>query len=132
MAGRRVEDVMEDLLLYLGPAIIVGHHIGFDLAALNGVARQFFSIELPNRSMDTMRLAIALERAGVLDAEERSDFSLDGLLRRFSIEPHDRHTAAGDAFLTAQVFQRLLAKSRHCGVETLGALLELEASAAEA
>ena len=130
MAGRRVEDVTEDLLTYLGPAVIVGHHIGFDLAALNGVAKQFFDIALPNRSMDTMRLAIALERAGVLDADERSDFSLDGLLRRFSIEPHDRHTAAGDAFLTAQVFQRLLAKSRHCGVETLGALLELEASAA--
>lgn len=131
LAGRRVEDVMEDLLTYLGPAVIVGHHIGFDLAALNEVGKKFFDMELPNRSMDTMRLAIALEREGLLDAEERSDFSLDGLLRRFSIEPHDRHTAAGDAFLTAQVFQRLLARAKRLGVATLGELLELEASANE-
>lgn len=130
-SGRRVEDVLEDLLAYLGPAVIVGHHIGFDLAALNAVAQNFFSIELPNRSMDTMRLALALEALGALDAQERSDFSLDGLLRRFSIEPHDRHTAAGDAFLTAQVFQRLVACARRQGVSTLGKLLELEASAAE-
>ena len=78
-----------------------------------------------------MRLAIALERAGVLEPQENADFSLDSLLRRFSIEPHDRHTAAGDAFLTAQVFQRLLARAKRLGVSTLGALLELEASAAE-
>jgi len=130
-SGRRVEDVMEDLLDYLGPAVIVGHHIGFDLAALNAVARHFFKIELPNRSMDTMRLALALERVGALDTEERSDFSLDGLLQRFSIEPHDRHTAAGDAFLTAQVFQRLTARAARHGAATLGDLLALEASAAE-
>ncbi len=130
-SGRRVEDVMEDLLNYLGPAVIVGHHIAFDLAALNAVAQQFFAIQLPNQSMDTMRLALALERVGVLEPQENSDFSLDGLLRRFSIEPHDRHTAAGDAFLTAQVFQRLTARAARHGVTTLGDLLALEASAAQ-
>ncbi len=129
--GRRVEDVFVDLLEYLGPAVIVGHHIGFDMTALNSVGEKFFSIRLPNRSMDTMRLAIALERAGALEAQEMSGFSLDGLLRRFSIEPHDRHTAAGDAFLTAQVFQRLAARARRLGVSTLGDLLNLDASAAE-
>jgi DNA polymerase III subunit epsilon len=130
-AGRRVEDVFEDLLDYLGPAVIVGHHIAFDLAALNGVGEKLFDLRLPNPSIDTMRLAIALERAGALEAEPNSDFSLDGLLRRFGIEPHDRHTAAGDAFLTAQVFQRLLARAQRLGRSTLGELLELDQSAAE-
>ena len=129
-SGRRVEDVVEDLLVYLGPAVIIGHHIAFDLAALNMVTQQFFDIRLPNQSMDTMRLAIALERAGALEPQQNSDFSLDALLRRFSIEPHDRHTAAGDAFLTAQVFQRLLSKAQRHGIATVGELLELEASAA--
>ncbi len=129
--GRRVEDVFEDLLEYLGPAVIVGHHIGFDMAAINGVAEKFFGIRLPSRSMDTMRLAIALERAGALEAQQNGDFSLDSMLRRFSIQPHDRHTAAGDAFLTAQVFQRLAARARRLGVSTLGDLLDLDASAAE-
>jgi DNA polymerase-3 subunit epsilon len=77
-----------------------------------------------------MRLAIALERVGALAAQPDSDFSLDALLRRFEIEPHDRHTAAGDAFLTAQVFQRLLVRAERQGVSTLRDLLELEASAA--
>ena len=51
-------------------------------------------------------------------------FSLDHLCQRFGVVPHDRHTAAGDAFITAQVFQRLLRLARKAGRDTLGALAE--------
>jgi len=40
------------------------------------------------------------------------------------IEPHDRHTAAGDAFLTALAFQRLVRVARHVGRVTLAQLME--------
>ena len=51
-------------------------------------------------------------------------FSLDGLCAMFGIAPHDRHTAGGDAFLTALVFQRLLRVARRTGRNTLSALCE--------
>jgi DNA polymerase-3 subunit epsilon len=53
---------------------------------------------------------------------EFEDFSLDSLCGRFGIEAHDRHTAGGDAFITAQIFIRLLRLARKAGRNTLGAL----------
>ena len=51
-------------------------------------------------------------------------FSLDGLCEMFGIAAHDRHTAGGDALLTALVFQRLLRAARRTGRVTLGALCQ--------
>jgi DNA polymerase III epsilon subunit-like protein len=51
-------------------------------------------------------------------------YSLDALCRRFDVAPYDRHTAPGDAFLTAQVFLHLLRLAERAGRDTLGALCE--------
>jgi CBS domain-containing protein len=56
--------------------------------------------------------------------ERIRSFSLDALCGLFGVVPHDRHTAAGDAFLTAQVFQRLLRLAARCGRTTLDRLVE--------
>ena len=42
----------------------------------------------------------------------------------FDVIPHDRHTAGGDAFLTAQVFLRLLRLAARHGRTTLSRLTE--------
>ena len=42
----------------------------------------------------------------------------------FAVRPHDRHTASGDAFITAQIFLKLLKLGRRLGRDTLGALSE--------
>jgi DNA polymerase-3 subunit epsilon len=49
-------------------------------------------------------------------------FTLDGLCEMFGVAMHDRHTAGGDAFLTAQVFLRLLRAAKPVGRVTLGSL----------
>jgi len=51
-------------------------------------------------------------------------FSLDGLCEMFGVAPHDRHTAGGDAFITAQIFLRLLRAARRTGRVTLDGLCE--------
>ena len=50
--------------------------------------------------LDTMDLTLHLERDGHTRIE---GFSLDQLCQLFGVIPHDRHTAAGGAFITAQV-----------------------------
>lgn len=122
LAGLGEEKAVAQLLFYLRDAVIVGHHVAFDIALINQAARRFFDLKLHNKSIDTAQLSILLARDGALP--EMADFSLDSLLRVLSIEPHDRHTAAGDAFLTALAFQRLVRVARHVGRVTLAQLME--------
>jgi DNA polymerase III subunit epsilon len=50
----------------------------------------------------------------------------------FGVIPHDRHTASGDAFITAQVFLRLERLARRVGRGTLGRISDsFEVEAAE-
>ena len=118
-------EALEAFLGYLGSGVIVGHHILHDITALNVAYERHFGLELQNRFLDTMGLTLHLERDGRLPNDTRIEgFSLDQLCQLFGVVPHDRHTAAGDAFITAQVFQRLLRLARKAGRDTLGAVAE--------
>ncbi len=120
--GLAEDEAIAQLLAFFRDSVIVGHHVAFDIALVNNVSSRLFDVELHNKSIDLAELSILLARDGALP--EMADFSLDSLLRVLGIEPHDRHTAAGDAFLTALAFQRLLRVARHVGRVTLAQLME--------
>jgi len=122
LAGLAEEEAVAQLLAYFRNAVIVGHHVAFDIALINHACGRLFDIQLHNKAIDTAELSILLAQDGALP--QMADFSLDTLLRVLGIEPHDRHTAAGDAFLTALAFQRLLRVARHVGRVTLAQLME--------
>lgn len=119
--------VMERFLDYLRAGVIVGHHVADDLTMLDLACQRCFGLEkLPNLAIDTMHLACALEQADLLEplpGDVECDYSLDGLCHRFGIEPHDRHTAMGDAFLTGQIFLKLLRRAARGGQRTLEQLM---------
>lgn len=134
--GVQEPQALRELIDFLGDAVIVGHHIGFDVEVLSNALERNFGFPLRNRWLDTMELTLHLEKEGVLplpaqrhspdlpEQARRQDFSLDGLCRLFGIAPHDRHTAAGDAFITAQIFIKLLRLAQHSGRTSLGRLCE--------
>lgn len=127
--GEEESIAIERFLHYLRDGIVVGHHIRFDLRMIGAAMRRHFGddVELRNLVVDTMDLTLRLEKMGALpkiDGEEEPDYSLDGLCRRFHIAPHDRHTAMGDAFLTAQVFLVLLRRAKKAGFTRLGDLTQ--------
>lgn len=110
---------------YLKDGVIVGHHIGHDVETFNAGYERHWGFHLPNLFMDTMELTLNLERDGAFAGREGiRDFSLDALCSLFGVIPHDRHTAPGDAFITALVFLRLLKLAEKHGRTTLGRLLE--------
>ncbi|MFH0340834.1 MAG: PolC-type DNA polymerase III [Chromatiales bacterium] len=118
-------EALEQFIAYLKDGVIVGHHIGHDIAILNSACGRHFGFALRNRWIDTMDLALHLERDGAFaGGAEIKSFSLDALCQRFGVIPHDRHTAGGDAFLTAQVFLKLLRLAQRSGRRTLAALTE--------
>ena len=124
-SGMEERDAVALFLEYLGGGVIVGHHIGHDIEALNCACERHFGFHLANRSLDTMDLTLHLnDDGGFAGRAMAQGFSLDGLCEMFGVAPHDRHTAGGDAFLTALVFQRLLRVARRTGRNTLAKLCE--------
>ncbi len=108
-AGLDEPEALERFLDYLRDGVIVGHHIGHDIGTLDAGYEREWGFQLKNRSLDTMDLTLHLERDGAFHGRPPiRHFTLDSLCEMCGVEPHDRHTASGDAFLTAQVFLRLL------------------------
>ncbi len=119
------EEFAINVLDYIGNSIIVGHHIGFDLEILKNFLKPFGITQLKNPVIDTYHLAVRLEHGPMHDLSsiKKEDFSLDSLCKRYQIAMDDRHTAAGDAFLTAQLFLKLLAKAQSKGITTFQSLI---------
>jgi len=123
--GLEESEAVRRFLDYLRDGVIVGHHIGHDISTLNVACQRHWGFDLQNRSLDTMDLTLHLERSGAFEGQERiREFTLDSLCELFGVIPHDRHTAGGDAFITAQIFQRLLRLASRYGRAQLGPLCE--------
>ena len=89
---------------------------------MNAACGRHWDLTLLNRSLDTMDLTLHLERAGAFAGRPAiRHFTLDALCEMFGVVPHDRHTAAGDAFITAQIFLRLARLASRFGRGTLQA-----------
>jgi DNA polymerase-3 subunit epsilon len=118
-------DALRRFLDYLQDGVIVGHHIDHDISTLNAGYQRHWGFDLRNRSLDTMDLTLHLERSGAFaDRQRIREFTLDSLCELFGVIPHDRHTAGGDAFITAQVFLRLFRLSLRHGRAHLAAVCE--------
>ena len=123
--GIEEAQALEQFLEYLGDGVIVGHHIGHDIATFDAAYGRHWGFQLANRSLDTMDLTLQLERDGAFAGRPSiRHFTLDALCDLFGVIPHDRHTASGDAFITAQVFLRLLRLATRFGRSTLSRLCE--------
>ncbi|MCB0579203.1 MAG: 3'-5' exonuclease [Phaeodactylibacter sp.] len=106
---------------YCHNSVLVGHHVAFDIAMVNQVLRGMIGQKLANKKLDTAALAARVSEKK--DYEQPGTYGLDTLCRKYKIPMSDRHTAAGDAFITAVLLMKLLARLRKRGVKTVGELL---------
>jgi len=126
LKGIEESEALEGFLDYLQDGVIVGHHIGHDIASLDAACARHWDVALLNRSLDTMDLTLHLERDGAFAGRPPiRKFTLDALCEMFGVIPHDRHTASGDAFITAQIFLRLVRLATRMGRATLAGVCEL-------
>lgn len=116
---------MKKITDYLGGAILVGHHVGFDLEMLLQLGRRFGLDTFPNSVIDTQNFALRLEQGPQADFGQfrPEEYSLDRVCERYNIPLEDRHTASGDAFLTAQLFLKLLQLAQKKGINTYQELI---------
>ena len=92
-------------LEFIKEATLVGHHVDFDIEMINQGLTQLGVGKLKNEFMDT---EVMYQKLNYLSQEQHS--SLDELCDIYKIRKSDRHTASGDAFLTAQLFLKLKKK----------------------
>lgn len=97
-------EAMENFIAYIGNAVLVAHHTAFDIEMINAALKRMELPKLKNKTIDTGILYKKLE------GKKDSHFNLDVLCKEFNIPKHDRHTAAGDAFITALLFLKIVSK----------------------
>lgn len=120
-----VQEVLKPLLGYLDGTVLVGHFISIDLAFLDRDMRRWRGRQLLIRAVDTLALYGWLRKRRVDHpalALEAPAPSLYALAEAFDIPVEAAHTALGDAYLTAQVLQRLLPLLEAAGIRDLGGL----------
>ena len=92
-------------LEFVKDATLVGHHVDFDIEMMNQALNRLDVGKLKNQSMDT---DIMYQKLKYLPYEQHT--SLDELCTIYKIKKSDRHTASGDAFITALLFLKLKRK----------------------
>lgn len=117
--GVDAPEVLVYLLEYLKGSIIVGHHIGFDMAMLNRAFERHLGAKIHNKILDTNTLAKRID-SPFFRTNTAKSYSLDALCEKYHVPVHERHTAAGDAVITAIVFVKLMGILEKKGVQTFG------------
>lgn len=126
LTGLPEPEALAGFLDFVGNSVLVGHHLGHDLKMINKALRRVYGLELVNPTIDTATLAAGLAGRGLFaNWTLNGNPSLDNLCSFFQIPPHDRHTCLGDAFLTAQIFLRLLSRARKSSLNSLESLQAL-------
>lgn len=112
-------ELWEELTRFCEGCVIVGHQIGFDLAVLAAEAKRHKLVPITAPALDTMALFKHIapdERIGLDSAAEAMGLSIFG-----------RHTALGDAIVTAELFNAMVPELRQRGIADYGAALDLAA-----
>ena len=102
-------EAVELFLDTIGNKILVGHHVYFDLRMMNHMLLRQNLPELKNNCLDTEKMYKATRIKSNL---VEPDYSLDTIAENYRLDVSDRHTAAGDALLTALVFLRTMRELR--------------------
>ena len=106
-----VVDVLPRFKAFAANSVLVAHNAAFDLKFLRMRERES-GVAFNNPVLDTMMLSDYLDGA-------EAGHSLDDICERFGIVITDRHTALGDAIVTAAVLMRQIEALEARGITTL-------------
>jgi DNA polymerase-3 subunit epsilon len=114
-----IDVVLSAFLRFAEGSVVVGHQVWFDLRFLERVTRRLGVASLAHRHavLDTLTLSEVVH--GPLQQH-----GLDAIATRLGVAVHGRHSALGDALVTAEIFVRLVALLRARGIRTLGDALD--------
>lgn len=96
-----IDHLIDDIVDFIGHAVVVGHHVAFDLRFLNRVMHRSLFCRLPQPEVDTMLLY--LEYSGRF-----GHYGLEEVAAACNIDIERRHDARADAVVCGRIFARLV------------------------
>jgi DNA polymerase-3 subunit epsilon len=104
-------EALQQFLAFLGDSVIIAHHTIFDVTMINKALERNGLPQLKNHTLDTAYLyKKTLIKSHLF--ERKDHYTLDDLADKFDISKKDRHTALGDAYITAIAFLKIVKKLR--------------------
>ncbi len=112
VAGQpRIDDVFPAFHQFAQDTVLVAHNAAFDMKFLQAPARRT-GLRLQQPVLDTLLLSAVVH-------PHQASHRLEAIAERFGITVLGRHTALGDALVTAEVLLRLIPLLRDMGIVTL-------------
>ncbi|HEY6968546.1 MAG TPA: 3'-5' exonuclease [Candidatus Angelobacter sp.] len=123
--GESPGNAIAEFVEFTRGTMLVGHFLSTDLAALRKEAGDGKNFRVP--AIDTARIQWWLDRQRQTSREDRGHeverVDLMSLAARYGLSVGDVHHALEDAFVTAQLWQRLMAELEKLGIKTLRPVL---------
>jgi DNA polymerase-3 subunit epsilon len=123
-----IDSVIIEFLEFCKDDILIGHNISIDLAFINREAIRVAGGVVENLALDTMVMVDWL-RWSTPNTDSNglnpASYQLYEIAKDLGIPVQGAHNALMDAFMTAQVLQRLLPRLERCGIKTLVELFKV-------
>jgi DNA polymerase-3 subunit epsilon len=126
---KTIDAVLPEFLDFIKESVLVGHFVHIDLDFINEALKQQGNGKLGNPALDTQNIHEWLSdnspafRRHYQGGSDKND--LFSAAKRYGITIDSTHNALGDAFITAQLFQRFLPFLYEEGITTLSDLLDV-------
>ncbi|QCX37852.1 3'-5' exonuclease [Aureibaculum algae] len=101
-------EAIELFIKFIKNDVLVGHHVGFDINMVDQMLLRNNLGKLKNECLDTGLLF--KQSKHIVYQQNLKNYTLDDLCEELKIEKVDRHTATGDALITAIAFQKIIAR----------------------
>ncbi|WP_026932604.1 3'-5' exonuclease [Christiangramia echinicola] len=105
-------EALKKFLNYIQNSVLVAHHAGFDIKMVNKALNRNNLPKLKNKVLDT---AVLYRNTRIITnfIDRDKVYSLDEIAEAYNIDLIDRHTASGDAYITAIIFLKLLGRIKN-------------------
>ncbi len=111
-----IGEVLPTFHEFVEGAVLVAHNAAFDMRFLQ-LSEERAGVTFDNAVLDTLLLSAVVHPA-------QEPHTLDAVAERFGIQVVGRHTALGDAIVTAEILLRLIPLLAAKGIHTLGEAIE--------
>lgn len=107
-----IAEVLPAFSTFAGDTVLVGHNVAFDMRFLQ-LKEEATGLRFDQPVLDTLLLATVVE-------PHQPSYSMEEIAARLGVEVLARHSAAGDALTTAQLFLKMLPLLKQMDIVTLG------------